>query len=386
MSAARVLVMGCSAGHGHVMAAQAITDQLRRRHPTLDVTQIDMLRMLARWYGKTYRTVYLTMADRAPLAWRALYDWTDKHPAKGGQILSRTAGRGLIRAVKRWQPHVVLATHFLAAEILSGAHKSGKLKASLQIVVTDHDIHRMWYWPGVDRYYVASDLVKARLCIRYGVPAERVFVTGIPVRRPFTEPQEHAEIRARYGLDPRRPIVLYMSGGFAPGPMRQAIMGLWHERRDAQVLAVCGRNERLRRAVARLPRPEGAVLHPLGFVREPWQLISIADLVVTKAGGVTTAECAAMGKPMVVSAAIPGQEERNTDALLEAGAAVRALTPEEIRWRVGRILGDPARLQRMAKASKAFGRPEAAATVADLAAREIEEPVVWGPHFHGARS
>jgi processive 1,2-diacylglycerol beta-glucosyltransferase len=386
MTAPRVLVMGCSAGHGHMMAARACADALRSRHPSIDVTEIDALRMVSRWFGRSYRLLYLKMADRAPIFWRALYDASDRKTSLIGHEVARFAGRPLLRACVRWKPHVVLATHFLAAEVLGRALRQGRLDASLQAVITDHDAHRMWYWPQVARYYVASDLVKARVCLRFGVPEDRVFVTGIPVREPFTREHDLREVRSRYGLDPRRPVVLFMSGGFAAGPIRQSILGIWRERRDVQILAVCGRNERLRRAIVRMPRPDGAALHALGFVRDPWELYAVSDLVVTKSGGVTTAEAAAMGKPMLLSTAIPGQEERNVEVLLEAGAAVRARTPEEIRWRVTRLLANPERLAEMGRAARAFGRPDAAARIADLVAEELEEPHVWGPHFHGARA
>ncbi|MFV1958396.1 MAG: glycosyltransferase [Planctomycetota bacterium] len=384
MSFARVLVVSSSAGHGHVMAAHAISDALRRRHPTIDVSQVDALRKMGRWYGLTYRWGYLAMADRAPIAWRALYAATDRKKSWGGHLLTRLAGRALLDACLRWRPHVVLSTHFLGPEVLARAVRKGKLDTRLELVVTDHDVHRMWYWPEVTRYYVASDLVRARLNLRYGVPDPNILVTGIPVRRPFTARQDLAVIRAKLGLDPARPVVLFMSGGFSSGPMRQAILGLWMERRDVQVIAVCGRNVRLRRAIERLPRPGGAVLHATGFITEPWEMIAVSDLVVTKAGGITTAECLAIGRPLVLSAWIPGQEERNADALVEAGAAVKAPTPEEIRWRIAGLLADRAKLRAMTRAARTFGRPGAANAIADAVADEIQRPAPRGPRFHGA--
>ena len=385
MSAPRVLVVGCSAGHGHVMAARAVAAALRERHPAFDVTEIDALEKMARWYGQGYRRAYLAMADRAPFVWRAFYAATDAMDSPVGHFVTRWAGRALLDACRRWRPDVVLATHFMAPEVLGKAVRQGRLAASLHLVVTDHDIHRMWYWPAVQQYYVASELVKARLVLRYGVPPERIAVTGIPVRRAFRDPIDLPSVRARVGLDPARPVVLFISGGFAPGPIRQSIVGIWKERRDVQVLAVCGRNERLRRAVAAVPRPSGAYLQALGFVDRPWEMLAAADLVVTKAGGMTTAECLVLGKPMIISAAIPGQEDRNTDFLLEAGAAVRAPTTEEIRWRVARLLEEPEALAAMARAAKAVARPDAADVVADVAAQGLAEPVWFGPRFHGAR-
>jgi processive 1,2-diacylglycerol beta-glucosyltransferase len=167
--------------------------------------------------------------------------------------------------------------------------------------------------------------------------------------------------------------------------MGRAIVGIWKERRDVQVIAVCGHNERLRRRIGALARPAGATLHALGFVDTVRELMAAADIVVAKSGGVTVSECMAAGKPLLISGSIPGQEERNADAVVEAGAGVRALTPEEVRWRVSRWLGDPARLAELGARARAFGRPDAANRVADHVAASIgAEETIRGPRFHGA--
>jgi processive 1,2-diacylglycerol beta-glucosyltransferase len=255
----------------------------------------------------------------------------------------------------------------------------------VEIVVTDHDAHRSWHWPHVRHAYVASDLVAGRFRIKYGMPPEALTVTGIPVRKAFTQPRDVAATRARYGLDPDRPTVLFLSGGFAAGPVAEAITGLWARRPDLQVLAVCGTNERRRRTIERLDRPAGALLHALGFVPDVPDLMAAADLVVSKSGGISTSECMALGRPLLISSHIAGQEERNADAVTEAGAGARALSVDELIERATRLLGDPAALARMAAAASAFGRPDAASRIADAVARRVGAPLApAGPRFHGA--
>ena len=385
MAPPRVLVVSSSAGHGHIMAAHSLTDALRRRWPTVDVMRVDALERTAIWYRKTFQIGYRSLADRVPFAWRILYGLTDRKMSALGHLITRFAGRAFVRLCERWQPDAVLCTHFLAAELLQRPIRTGHLAPKVHLVVTDFDVHRMWFWPTVYRYHVSSELVKARLCLRYGYPEEHIRVHGIPVRREFAEPHDRVAIRARYGLDPFRPVVLFLSTGFATGPMRHSILGIWADRSDVQILAVCGRNERLRRAVARLPRPGGALLHALGFVERPGELMDVADLVVAKGGGVTLAECLVAGKPVVVTAAIPGQEERNVHALEEAGAGVWAPTPEEVRWRVCRLLEEPDRLAAMSRGARALGRPTAALDIADSVAGELVEPLDARPRFHGAQ-
>ncbi len=385
-SSPRVLVISGSAGHGHVMAGEAVAEALATRHPLLTVEHWDALAHMPSWYARTYRSGYLWLVDRHPLLWRRLYEDTDVRAPWLGRALTRLGGRRLVADVAAWKPDLVLCTHFLAPEILSGAARRGRFGARLEIVVTDFDAHRTWAWPGVAHAYVGSEVVAARFQRRHGFPAASVTVTGIPVRSAFGTPRDVAGTRARYGLDPGRPTVLFLTGGFAAGPLLQAVSGVWAERRDIQVLAVCGRNERLRRQVERLERPDGAVLHALGFVTGIADLIAAADLVVSKSGGITTAECLALGRPLLICGSIAGQEERNADAVLSAGAGLKALTAEEICWHVGRLVAEPARLAALAAAAKAFGRPEAAVRIADAVAARLlpAARAPQGPRFHGA--
>lgn len=381
----RVLVISGSAGHGHVKAAEAVTTALERHPAGLTVEHWDCLDHMPRWYARTYRTGYLRLVDRHPVLWRLLYTASDAKTLALGHWLTKRAGGRFVRDVAAWKPDVVLCTHFLAPEILSVAIAQGRLATKLEIAVTDHDAHRSWAWPRVSHAYVSSELVAMRFRRRYGMAHDAVTVTGIPVREAFGRPRDLAGVRARYGLDPERPTVLFFSGGFVAGPLLAAVGGVLGERRDLQVLAVCGKNERLRRQVERLDRPEGAVLHALGFVPDVPDLMAVADLVVSKSGGLSTSEIMATGRPMLVSGHIAGQEERNADAVLAAGAGLRALSPEEIVWQIGRLLDDPTALAAMTERARAFGRPGAASAIADsVAARAASSSLPRGPRFHGA--
>jgi len=384
-SPARVLVVSGSAGHGHVKAGEAVTAALQERHPHLVVEHWDALDHMPRWYATLYRGSYLWLVDRHPHLWRRVYESSDRTHPWLGHVLTRWAGGRFVADVAAFRPDLVLCTHFLAPEVLSAAIARGKIDVRVEIVVTDHDAHRSWHWPHVRHAHVASEVIAGRFRLKYGMPAQAVTVTGIPVRKPFGEVRDVTATRARYGLDPQRPTMLFLSGGFAAGPVREAIAGLWARRPDLQVFAVCGTNQRIRRAIERLDRPAGALLHALGFVPDVPDLMAASDLVVSKSGGITTSECMALGRPMLVSGHIAGQEERNADAIMEAGAGVRALSADELIHRALTLLDDPAALGRMAARAKAFGRPGAAAAVADRVAASLVPAVVpWGPRFHGA--
>jgi processive 1,2-diacylglycerol beta-glucosyltransferase len=276
----------------------------------------------------------------------------------------------MIRMLKRVQPDLCIATHFLPGEILAWLIAKKKLRARNAIVITDYDVHALWLCRTVDRYYVALP-ESAEYLAAIGVPREKLCVSGIPVDPLFAKPVERSEARKHLQLDGRHPILLVAAGGEGVGPVEQLVRGLLELRRPWQIVAIAGKSEKMRKRLEDLARTAGALpggaprLHPVGFTTEMDQYMASADLLVGKAGGLTTSEALARALPMVLIEPIPGQEERNADHLLEAGAAIRCNNLPVAAWKIAALLDDPARLKQMRDAAARMARPSAAADIAE---------------------
>ncbi len=366
----RVLVLSVSAGAGHLRAADAVAAGLKQEGVALAVTHLDILKHSSALMRNLYARTYIKLASVAPdlLGW--VYDRSDR-PWKflrRRTAFDRANLGGMIAAVEAARPDLVVCTHFTPAEVCSWLKARGRLRAPLAVVVTDFDAHGMWLVPRVDRYYVALDETKEYLA-RVHVPAARIRVTGIPIDPVFALNKDRALMRRRHGLHPRHPAIIVSAGGFGVGPVEALLKSLRGLRHPAQVIALCGRNDALRRKLAPLGRAAGAVtFHIMGFTDRMDELMSASDLVLGKPGGLTTSEALAKGLGMVIVNPIPGQEERNADHLLEAGAAIRCNNPPVLAWKLDRLLGDPARLASLRRNARRLGRPHAARTIArDLA-------------------
>ena len=88
-----------------------------------------------------------------------------------------------------------------------------------------------------------------------------------------------------------------------------------------------------------------------------------ADLFVGKPGGLTTSEALAKGLPMVIINPIPGQEERNSDHLLEQRAAIRCNNLPALAYKIDTLIDTPGKLEQMEKCSRAMGKPDASFAV-----------------------
>ena len=368
-----ILILHATAGAGHTRAAQAVAAALKLRGEACSV--VDILDCTPALFRRMYVKSYIDLVQKAPELWGYLYDRTDVvRPATSKRVRTRLAFNQLNslpfrKLLKEARAEAIVCTHFLPLELLSDLKRRGKIDTPVHAVVTDVSPHALWVYPHIDCYHVATRAA-ARELARKGFPAERVRVTGIPVDPVFAERTPAGEARAALGL-PEKPTVLLLSGGFGVGPMVEALESFRESRAEISLVVVAGKNaeleKRCRALAAGLPVP----VTVCGFVNNMHAWMDAADLIVTKPGGLTTTEILAKGKPMALVAPIPGQEQRNCEYLLEAGAAVRLHDVGDAAFHLEDWLADAARLKRMAAAARAIARPRAADDIATALLEEI---------------
>jgi processive 1,2-diacylglycerol beta-glucosyltransferase len=103
----------------------------------------------------------------------------------------------------------------------------------------------------------------------------------------------------------------------------------------------------------------------LGYTDEMHRWMQMSDLFIGKPGGLTTAESLASGLPMMIVAPIPGQEDRNSDHLLEKGIALKCNEFTTLAYKIDGLLDQPAQLEAMRQKALFYGRPHAAETIVD---------------------
>ena len=377
----RVLIATVTAGGGHLQAAAALDEAWTTAYPSDEVKRVDLLDLVPKLQRKFYAEGYVKLIAHAPELYELFFNKTD-NPKRLRELstlrrrFAEHTNRKFVRLVDQFKPDVVLCTHFLPLEVLGslksrkpagraadggGAAEGARHHPYVVCVVTDFEAHALWMEPGVDLYCVAAEETKARLVARE-VDGKGVVVTGIPIGGRFSQPIDAATVRRRRGLRDDLPTVLVLGGGFGMGPMAEILESLDGIAREFQIVVVAGRNVELRRELAAQDRRHPT--HVLGFVSNMHEMMAVADLIVSKPGGLTTAEALALGKPLFILNPIPGQEAANSDFLLERGAAAKVNRVEDLPFRVDRLLGSP-KLKEMAASARALGRPDAAPAVCE---------------------
>lgn len=365
----RLLILSASAGAGHLRAAEAVEVACKERWPDAEVRHVDVLTLTPAPFRRLYGKGYLDFVNKAPELMGILYDRTNRPPKNPAGdrlrlLAERLNTRPLVELLREFDPDLICHTHFLPAEIVAHQKRKRRIRAPHAVVVTDYDVHRFWLCPGVERYFVAREENRVHL-EALGEPNGAIRITGIPIHPSFSRVADAAALRAKHGVGSERPLLLVLCGGFGVGPVEALVEGLIASVENAQLVVIAGRNEALQKRLEKAARRTIVPSRVLGFTTEMHEWLALADVVVTKPGGLTTSEALALGVPMVVANAIPGQETRNAAMLYEAGAAISGENPLTIGYRVARLLESPERLEAMRAAARRLGRPQAAALIAD---------------------
>jgi 1,2-diacylglycerol 3-beta-galactosyltransferase len=155
-----------------------------------------------------------------------------------------------------------------------------------------------------------------------GLTSDQVRVTGLPVNPRFTEGLvERAEAHKALGWGTDQPAALMVGGGEGMGQLYRTARAIDRLCSGVQIAVVAGRNrkllQRLQSTSWRQP------MHIYGFVDHTLdmpRLMSAADLLITKAGPGTLHEAFLAGLPLLLSGAVPGQEEGNVRLVVEGAA------------------------------------------------------------------
>ncbi|MDU2642968.1 MAG: glycosyltransferase [Negativicoccus succinicivorans] len=310
----KVCLLSASIGQGHVQAARAVAEALKR-HPTgyrvqsLDFLSRDMI-SLDYWMRETY----IKMIDLFPLIYDLLYHQSQRR--HGGKqvrsLLARTFRSRMRHLLEVLSPDALVLTHPFPAAAAAKLVEKGELHIPIVTVITDFDLHQLWVYKNITAYCVPSEQVRDEL-IAAGIEKERVFVTGIPIMQRFYEMKE-ASLR-----EPGT--VLIMGGGTGLGAVKDILWRLTQVEAVQRVIVVTGQNFTLFDEIQEMRDELRVPLELYGYTNEIPRLMARASLLVTKPGALTTTEAMTMHLPMLLVDAIPGQEEANAAHLEKIGCA-----------------------------------------------------------------
>ena len=361
----KVLLLSASVGAGHVRAAQAVEKAFKGVGGQREVRHVDTLEFTSKVFRHLYSKAYIELVNKLPEVPGWFYDKFDT-PWKNERrrlALDKLNTRPFVKLLREYQPDLIICTHFLPAEIVSWLKAKERIASRQAIIVTDFDVHAMWLCHHYEQYFVAIDESRAYL-EALGIPRDKITVSGIPIDPVFALTKDKQQMRLKHGLAPDRATILLSAGGFGVGSVDALVNSLLPLQHSAQIVAICGHNEELKERLAKLAariKPDATVIvKPFGYTQEMDELMAASDVVLGKPGGLTTSEALAKGLVFVIVNPIPGQEERNSDHLLEAAVAIRCNNLATLAYKLDRLFADPERFAAMQAKAYGMAQPHAA--------------------------
>jgi len=214
---------------------------------------------------------------------------------------------------------VIICTHVFAALLVTYLAERFEIPVKTIGIVTDFTIHPYWEDTNLDYYVTASEFL-THAGSKKGIPREKFKPFGIPIDPKFAETRTRQEACRILGI-PEKKTLLVMSGSMGFGNVLDEIKALDKLELDFQIITVCGNNKKLKAQIDELQTQKR--IYNFGYVDNVDVLMDAADCIVTKPGGLTTSEALAKCLPMLMNNPVPGQEDRNVEFLLNAGAAIK---------------------------------------------------------------
>lgn len=368
----RLLILSASVGAGHLRAAQAVELALKAVEPEAEVRNQDTLELTNRTFRRLYGQAYLDLVNRAPHVLGYLYDLLDRPrgPTQKSDrlriLVERLNLRKVLKLLQREPWDLIINTHFLSAEIIASLRRDKEVNTPHMTVTTDYETHRLWVTEPCDHYCTATEEGAAYLEY-WGVNGRNITVTGIPIHPAFSKPQDRTTCLRSQGLVGDRTVILQLAGGFGVGPIEKIYRGLLEMNVPLEIVSVAGRNEAIKKELERIEVPLRHRSRIIGFTETIHELMAVADLVISKPGGLTTSEVLASGAAMAIINPVPGQETRNSDFLLESGAAIKINNVATLPYKLSKLLTDEVRLRQLKQNAVRVARPQAAFDVAKIA-------------------
>lgn len=371
----KILVAHVPAGSGHERAAQAVVAGFAQFNHTIDAVLLDAIQGGDPYYRWAFTQGYTRLISQAPFLWGLMYYLTDcpiltRLSQKLHRLENARHGKGFEKLLLSAQPDAIIATHFFPIEVAAFLKRTGRLSSRVIAVITDYLPHALWIAPGVDRYVVGFPETKEEL-IKRGVAPEQISVLGIPIDPKFSKQNDRVNLAKRLGLMAGCFTVLIASGGLGTGPIVSLVKTLGRVKEKMQLLVVTGKNASLFKRLSTLGPQTPHSMKVYGFVHNMDELMDLADLMLTKPGGLSCTEAMAKGLPFVLICPIPGQESRNGWLLSKMGVAAWAGGLQNLPGILLKLRREPQRLQTLAEKGKAAARPHAALEIAALAVQGI---------------
>jgi len=374
MGEKKVLLMHITDISGHQAASLAIEKALYQLDSQVQVQKIDALNCTNSSLGKSIYGLYLFLIKSIPSLWGYLYDnkVIMDRLKRFRLLIHKLSNSKMHNLYDRFHPDIVVCTQAFPCGLVADYKRRYNSRLPLIGVLTDYAPHGYWLNELVDKYILPASTTEGPL-LRGGVPKDKLKVFGIPINPKFQRKNDREKCFSELGLDPKIPVILVMGGGQGLGPIKKIVQTLDKINASAQLIVICGANQKLYRYLNRNKVHFNKLASVIGHTSMVDKFMDMASFIVTKPGGLTSAEALSKSVPILIIRPLPGQEMRNAEFLLKIKAAIKVDSFKELKATAEDLLHNTNKLDELRKNAASFAYPCASLNIAKLILDTIEQ-------------
>ena len=336
----KILFVSCSAGMGHDRAAEALYLTCQKLYPQIQCQLLNIADCVGPQTKKVFTSSYDKLVNNQPWLYGLIFKLTDNQFwTKLAYLLSfifYPLAKQINQQIIDFNPDVIISTHFYTGYILSK-----KITTPLYTVITDYypKVHKIWLAPKVSQFFLALTQIKQELDKR----KLNSVASGIPIHPSFGQKIDKEKTKNTWGLNANWPTILFMPTIKGKINIFKAVKTILDGMKKINLIIITGKNNQNLFEKLSTTKNTTNNLQNLLILRQTKQvadLMKIADIIITKAGGLTLSECLHLQKPTIIINSIPGQETHNANYFIQQGWANTAGSEEELTSKIKETLSD----------------------------------------------
>ncbi len=368
----KFLIFTVTAGNGHNSAANAVKEKLEAMGGEVKV--VDLLHefcdsktfiwiqekgygLACQYMHRTFNAFFRHYQKADPNKWY-------KSPVQPGLFKMYNK---VLQLIYNFQPDAIYASHFLPCIMITNLRKIYPIPAVTYSFISDYAVCPFWEAAtGIDYLLIPNESYIPTM-LGKGFKKEQLLPYGLTANEKFSQPIDKSFARSKLGIkDGIFTMLVMYGGGFWSGNYKIVKNLVKHIKdHDVQIIVANGRDEKSKRKIDKLKLPSNIRLINFGFSKEVDLLMSAADIIVGKAGGISVTESLNKFLPMICCKKLPEQEKVNVQMLLAEGAAKQYKNDRQLIEILNSILNDPKILVDMRKNVARIRRPNATQKLAE---------------------
>jgi len=291
----KALILTGHFGMGHTSAAQAVEEEIKKKYKDAEIIKVDVVEYV---YPEVSRYVYMGFEAMVSKL-HNIYNILNRMDEHGFLIpFKNTAAKRFSQLVTETKPDIMISTWPPGSKYISEFRKATGDRTPFIACVTDMIAHSVWISCDADAYIVGDIYTKENMVAR-GVNPEKIFAAGIPVREIF---KKNDIRKSAAGKE-----ILISGGGLGLIPEAEGLLERLERMDNVHVTVITGRNEKLCESLS--GRFRNADI--LGYVDDMEKYMEKADMIISKAGGITLFESIYSEVPLYIIKPFLEQEKDN---------------------------------------------------------------------------